>query len=77
MRGDNDLEASNKKDSEPTDSANTKVFGYNILKVARTINMLVGLGLSVICGFQIFNLFSTFGNLFTNPGSIFLNIFNL
>ena len=76
MRSDNELGFDSKKEQLTEDAADTKLFGYNILKVARLLNMIIGVGLTVCCGFNIVNIFEAF-TIFTNPGKFFLNIFLL
>ena len=72
MRGDTSRINYNLKDDD--DPASTEICGYNILKTARIINLIVGTLLSVSCGFSIFNIFGSSG-LFGNLGRFFLNFY--
>ena len=52
----------------------TTMCGYNLLKTARLINLIVGTALTVCCGIQIFNVFSN--GILSNFGKFFLNFFD-
>ena len=46
------------KDSrtESEAEADTSCFGFNLLKIARYINLIVGTACVVVCGLSIFNI---------------------
>ena len=50
---------SGKKSSSSGDPADTTLFGVNILKVGRYINLIAGTVLTVICGMGIINIFKS------------------
>ena len=56
------------------DAADTEMCGFNILKTARMINLIVGVALSVVCGLAIVNIFGDSG-VFGNLGKFFLNVY--
>lgn len=53
MRGD----TNGPKEEPARDATETAVCGFNVLKVARYANLIVGTALSVVCGINIFNFF--------------------
>jgi len=46
------------------------VCGFNVLKVARYLNLIGGTALIVVCVLELVNLFN-----FANPGAVFLNLY--
>ena len=60
------------EDPKPEEST---IFGMNVLKVARNINLIGGIGLVAVCVLNLLNLFSSIGELFTEPGLFLLNIY--
>ena len=58
MRGD----IGNTKDSRTQSeaAADTTMFGFNLLKAARYINLIVGTACVIVCGLQVFQIFSVF-----------------
>ena len=50
----------------------TELCGVNILKASRYINLIVGTALAVVCGLNIFNIFTIGFDL----AAILMNIFD-
>ena len=75
MRGD----INTKQDFARTESeaaSDTTCFGFNILKVARLINLIVGIALAAVCGLKVFDLFSNLGTgFFSKLGLVQVNVF--
>ena len=62
-------------ESEDDDPTKTECCGYNILKFARLSNLIVGTALTVVCGLNIFNIFSD-SNILTGFNKFLLNLFD-
>ncbi len=77
---DSEDEAWNKANNAPieeedVDPANTQCFGFNVLKVARYLNLLVGLGICVGGVLSLLNVFEMAFDLFLYPGALIMNLF--
>ena len=49
--------------------------GFNILKLARYMNIIGATALIIVCVLEIIDIFSLLSNIFTGLGGIILNIF--
>ena len=58
------------------DATSTEICGYNVLKVARYANLIVGVALTVVGGINIFNIFGD-ASIFSSLNLFLLNIFDL
>jgi hypothetical protein len=63
MRG--DIENTDDSRTASEAAADTTCCNFNILKVARYINLIVGTGCVVVCGLSAFNVFSVLSTDFT------------
>ena len=63
MRGDIENTADSRTQSEA--AADTTCCNFNLLKVARYINLIVGTGCVVVCGLSAFNVFNVISKDFT------------
>ena len=75
MRGDIENNADGRTQSEA--AADTACFGFNILKVARYINLIVGTACVVVCGLSAFNVFNAMSadNFFNGIAILQLDFF--
>ena len=76
MRG--DIETKGNYDARTQSEAvqETQCFGFNILKAARMINLVVGVALSIVCTLRILDLFKNIGSgLFSKLGIVQINVF--
>lgn len=55
MRG--DIENTDDSRTQSEAAADTTCFGFNILKIARYINLIVGTACVVVCGLSSINIF--------------------
>ena len=58
MRGDIENTADSTARTESEAAADTTCFGFNLLKVARYINLIVGTACVVVCGLSSLNIFN-------------------
>ena len=76
MRGDINTNQEFKARTESEAAVDTTCFGFNVLKVARYINLIVGVALSVVCTLKIFDIFKNLGNnFFQKLGIVQINVF--
>ena len=68
MRG--DIENTDDSRTASEAAADTTCCNFNILKVARYINLIVGTGCVVVCGLSAFNVLSVLGTDFTTKVAI-------
>ena len=74
MRG--DIPTNQNYDQARTDSENeekTLLFGYDALKIAKYINLIAGVSLTIVCGLNVFNIFAVFD--LANIGLVIMNIY--
>ena len=57
-------------------ASETTCFGFNLLKVARLVNLIVGVALAAVCGLKVFDLFSNLGTgFFAKLGLVQINVY--
>ena len=76
MRGESVATGQYNARTESESAADTTCFGYNVLKVARYINLIVGCALSVVCTLRILDIFNNIGDqFFAKLGLVQVNVF--